>query len=198
MTTKQYVKKYGLDISNKFNHKDFCQDLTSEFIALLEYNKANDNLKGFDNAVRCIKMKFDAISNKTLGVFPEKLWNYFFATTIAPIREELCPKDMEARRLKQQRKKEEWEARKAYEERMYNFWDSDFFNSFFKLSIEAPPTDEFTILGLYDTANEYQIIEAYRELVMVHHPDKGGKQEKFIELTDAKNKCLSWLRSKNN
>ena len=91
MTTKEYVKKYRLNESDKFNHSNFCEDLANEFICLLEYNKATDNIKGFDNAVRCIRMKFDSISNKTLGILPETLWKYFFATVIVKLREELCP-----------------------------------------------------------------------------------------------------------
>ncbi len=113
MTTKEYVTKYKLNISDKFNHSDFCQDLASELICLLEYNKANDNIKGFDNADRCIRMKFDAINNKTVGQIPEKLWNYFFATVIVKLREELCPKDMQRKREIQEQKKKEWEQRKA-------------------------------------------------------------------------------------
>lgn len=106
MTTKEYVSKYKLDVSDKFNHTLFVQDLANDFIALLEINKANDNLKGFDNAVRCVKMKYDAIVNKTRGVFPEKLWNFFWATVVVKLREELCPRDMEKKRqIQEERKK---------------------------------------------------------------------------------------------
>lgn len=78
MTTKEYLKKYNLSTTNKFLHSEFVRDLTNEFIVLLEMNKAENNIKGFDNALRCVKMKFDAISNKTVGGgLPDSLWKYF-------------------------------------------------------------------------------------------------------------------------
>jgi hypothetical protein len=200
MTTKEYVKKYNLNLSDKFNHSDFCQDLASEFICLLEYNKANDNLKGFDNAVRCIRMKFDAVSNKTLGILPEKLWNYFFATVIVKLREELCPKDMERKREIQEQRKKEWEqrkAREAWESQQFNdfFWGRNFHSFLFSNQKISKPIRSFDVLGLPENATESDVRSAYKKLVVLHHPDKGGKQDKFIEITESKNKCLSWLES---
>lgn len=194
MTTKEYVKKYKLDLSDKFNHSDFCKDLASEFICLLEYNKANDNLKGFDNSVRCIRMKFDAISNKTLGIMPEKLWNYFFATVIVKLREELCPKDMQRKREVQEQKQKEWEERKERENNYFNnIWEQDFFSLLFTVDKSKKPIECFEFLGLSETASETEVKSAYRKLAGLHHPDKGGKQEIFIQITESKNKCLHWL-----
>lgn len=200
MTTKEYVKKYELHLSDKFNHSNFCQDLASEFICLLEYNKANDNLKGFDNAVRCIRMKFDAISNKTLGVLPEKLWNYFFATVIVKLREELCPKDMQRKREIQDRKQKEWEQRKKqreWENEQFNdyFWGQNFYSFLFSQVQNPKPNECFEILGLSANANEVEVKSAYKKLANLHHPDKGGKQEMFVQITESKNKCLNWLSS---
>lgn len=200
MTTKEYVNKYGLHLSDKFNHSEFCQDLASEFICLLEYNKANDNIKGFENAVRCIRMKFDSISNKTLGVLPEKLWNYFFATVIVKLREELCPKDMQRRREVQEQKKKEWEQRKAqreWENEHFNdlFWSRNFFGFLFAIRNNQKPVESFAILGLSEDANENDVKAAYKKLAVVHHPDKGGKQDMFVKITESKNKCLSYLQS---
>lgn len=200
MTTKEYVNKYKLDVSDRFSHSDFFQDLASEFICLLEYNKANDNLKGFDNAVRCIRMKFDSISNKTVGVLPEKLWNYFFATVIVKLREELCPRDMNNRRKVQEQKKAEWEKRKKmreWENEQFNdfFWGRNFYSFLFSNINNNKPIECFTVLGLSVDANELDVKSAYKKLSMLHHPDKGGKQDKFVEITDSKNKCLSWLES---
>lgn len=193
MTTKEYVLKYNLSNSNKFNHLDFCKDLASEFICLLEYNKADNNIKGFDNAVRCIRMKFDAISNKTLGVFPEKLWNYFFATVIVKLREEMCKVEMEQRRILSEKKKKDWEEREERRKFADGFWDRSFFHFLFDMVHREKPVDDFAVLGLSGNASASDVKTAYRELSMKHHPDKGGKQEHFIKLTDSKNKCLSWL-----
>jgi hypothetical protein len=201
MTTKEYVVKYKLDLSDKFDHSNFVQDLTDEFICLLEYNKANDNLKGFDNALRCIRMKYDAISNKTLGVLPEKLWNYFFATVVVKLREQLCPKDMQKKRELQEQKKREWEQRKKFREwenEQFNdfFWNQNFYSFLFSKSAKSnKPVESFTVLGLTENASEEDVKSAYRKLSLLHHPDKGGKQDKFIEITTSKNKCLNWFSS---
>jgi len=198
MTSKEYVQKYRLNVSDKFNHSEFCQDLASEFICLLEYNKANDNLKGFDNALRCIRMKFDSINNKTVGELPEKLWNYFFATVVSKLREELCPKDMQRRREENERKKKEWEQRKSYkqwEQEQFNdyFWGRNFYSFLFAGVKSQKPVECFTVLGVSENATEEEVKTAYKKLAIVHHPDKGGKQDRFIEITESKNKCLSWI-----
>ncbi len=135
MKTKDYIEKYKLNISDKFNHAEFVQDLASEFIALLEVNKANDNIKGFDNAVRAIRMKFDAINNKTVGELPTKLWNYFFATVIAKLRDEICPTEMKVRREQQERKRKMYEERKAMYDSMNDFFWGNHFSQCFLLIV---------------------------------------------------------------
>lgn len=196
MKPLDYVKKYNLDKTNKFNHTDFVFDITNDFISLLELNKAENNIKGFENSLRCIKMKFDSISNKTLGVFPEKLWGFFFASVVVKLREEMCPKDMEKRRKQKEARenyRREWQ---RIEDEMYdtyfNFKILDFLLSLSKISI---PFSDFQILGLTHECSEDDIKKAYRKLSMKYHPDKGGDQEYFIAITSAKNKCLAYLKS---
>ncbi len=87
--------------------------LTSEFFAQLEYFKAENNIKGFDNALKVIRMKWDSISNKIPYGLPEKLWNYFFATVVAPARENLSPSEMERRRKEAAEKRAYYERQKA-------------------------------------------------------------------------------------
>ena len=203
MKTKNYVEQYQLNIDDKFSHSDFISDLTNEFLVLLEFNKANDNIKGFDNAVRAIRMKWDAINNKTVGQLPDKLWNYFFATVVVKLREELCPKDMA-------RRKELQEAQRlAAEQRKINnsFYDS-FYDDFFKqrtnfllliLQQKRAPFTEFAVLGFNQDSVDIEAVsitnvnKAYRNMSLSCHPDKGGKQEDFILLTEARNKCIQWL-----
>jgi DnaJ-class molecular chaperone len=48
----------------------------------------------------------------------------------------------------------------------------------------------YSILGVPKTANEKEIQRAYRKLALKHHPDKGGDEEKFKELSTAY-ECLS-------
>jgi DnaJ homolog subfamily B member 4 len=48
----------------------------------------------------------------------------------------------------------------------------------------------YDVLGVPKTANEKDIQRAYRKLALKHHPDKGGDEEKFKELSTAYD-CLS-------
>ena len=66
-------------------------------------------------------------------------------------------------------------------------------------SVQAVPSAEFVLLGIknIEYITESDIKTAYRSLSIKHHPDKGGKQEDFIKITEAKNKCLAWLNAKN-
>lgn len=195
MTTKEYVSKYRLDKSDRFDHSQFVEDLADDLIALLEINKALDNIKGFDNAVRCVRMKFDAINNKTLGNIPEKLWNYFYAAVVVKLQEEMCPREMNRRREIKADKQKAYEQRKQWEQQMFDdFWGRSFHNMLFGARKSfAPPIEAFEVLKLTTHSNIDDVKTAYKKLSIIHHPDKGGKQEKFIEITEAKNKCLEWL-----
>lgn len=193
MTTQEYVKKYSLNVSDKFNHSDFVEDLASDLIALLEINKAKDNIKGFDNALRCVRMKFDAINNKTVGEIPEKLWKYFYATVVVKLRDEICPRESERRREEQEQKKKDWEQRKAFRDRQDDFWSWNFYSFLFSAKKSVKPLESFSVLGLSDGADENDVKSAYKKLALTHHPDRGGKQEAFVGITEAKNKCLAWL-----
>ena len=202
MKTQDYVRKFELNINDKFSHNEFVADLANDFIVLLELNKAEDNIKGFENALRALRMKWDAINNKTVGCLPDKLWNFFFATVVVKLREQLCPKDMEKKRQLAEEKKKAWEARKAqekWEEAQFKNWYWNDFNTFLgSLSNNKQvPIASFNILGIpHDSSTSEDVNKIYRKLVLKHHPDKGGKQEDFIEITEAKNKCLQYFESK--
>jgi len=43
----------------------------------------------------------------------------------------------------------------------------------------------YQILGVKPTADEREIRRAYRELVMRHHPDRGGDPQKFRQIQEA-------------
>lgn len=51
----------------------------------------------------------------------------------------------------------------------------------------------FTRLGLTLESKEEDVKAKYRTLSMTKHPDKGGSSEEFIEITEAKNKCIEYL-----
>lgn len=192
MTTKHYVQKYGLDKGNQFSHEDFVKDMTFELLGLLELNKSENNIKGFDNALRCLTMKWNAISNKTLGVFPEKLWNFFYDTVVIKLRKDMCFEEHTKREKASEALKKRAE-RRAHEERRF---ERDFFHNFWTLLAFAKierPIESFILLGIDSTADADAVKKAYRTLSLKYHPDKGGTQEQFVELTTAKNKCLQFL-----
>jgi len=97
-TTQDYVTKYNLDKTNKFNHRNFVKDLKCDFNVLL-----TDDIRltgpltpaRFESAVKKVKMKFDAISNKVKGDidYANGLWKYFFANVIVEKRDSFFPKD---------------------------------------------------------------------------------------------------------
>jgi len=205
MTTKEYIVKYKLSVSNKFNHTDFVEDLLMDFMTLLEVGKSPSkglNIKGFENTVNALRHKWDAIHNKTVdGGLPEKLWGFFFATKIVKMREELFPKEMERRKQEREENKQRYEERKRmYDEDMGDPFGNFFYGAFFAslFSKRAKPDTSFTVLGLDSSAGLEEVKTAYRQLSLLHHPDKGGNKEKFIEVTEAKNKCLSYLSNKQN
>lgn len=194
MKTKEYVKKFKLNLGNKFNHSEFVNDLTVDFITLLEVGNGKGNLKGFNNAVNAIRMKYDAINNKTVGCLPEKLWNFFFATVVAKMRNDLFPEEMEKRRVEKERRKKMYEDRKNWEEQMYgNFFEDYFAHILANMKRSIVPSDSFAILGLTSDSSVNDVKSAYKKLSMQHHPDKGGDKNKFTQITDAKNKCLAYL-----
>lgn len=207
MKTKEYLDKYNLHKGwNTKIQNEFISDMTSEFEAQLMLNKAEDNIRGFDNALRCIRMKWDSISNKIPYGIPDKLWNYFFATVIAPLREQMCPKEMQRRREIREEKQRRYEERKKWErdfvEEMYqaymNSWKNYYKNLLAHIVLASMPIDSFAYLGLAVDATVDDIQKRFRELALKAHPDRGGSQEKFIELTNHRNKCLKWASTRNN
>jgi len=187
----EYVKKYKLSESDNFNHNSFISDLTIDFGSLLEVGNATQNFKGYENAVRAIKMKWDGINNKTLGQLPDKLWGYFYATVIAKTKEELFSDILNAQRKEKAERKSAYEERKKWEDSENERFFSWFFGS---VKIDNTPIGEFKTLSLESDASEQDIKDRYRTLSKQHHPDKGGSQKVFIEITEAKNKCLAWAK----
>ena len=193
MKTKEYIKKYKLNIDDKFSHNEFVEDLTYEFISLLEVGKATENIKGFENATRAIRMKWDAINNKTVGQLSEKLWNFFWATVIVKTKEQLFPKEIARQKEIREAKKHEWEERRKWEDQEFNSFFDWGFLSFLK-SAQIPRVS-LQLLNLDDSKKptKEELNSAYKKLALKHHPDKGGKQEDFIMITEAKNKVQTWI-----
>jgi hypothetical protein len=199
MKPKEYIKKYNLGVPNAtFSHNAFIADFANDFLAVVEFhsNSNNWNYTIFKNCITEVRRKWDAISNKMHGTgLPDKLWNYFYATVVVKTRDEFF-----GEYLKQ--KEEKYRERKRFNEEMYGSFRGFGFNFFFEyifsgfmrsLGEQAIPTESFNTLNLTIGANIEEVKNAYRELAVKHHPDKGGDAEMFNAITQAKNKCIAYL-----
>ncbi len=76
------------------------------------------------------------------------------------------------------------------------------FNQIF-IGMEATPDDDvlkienksewYDILGVSKEANKQDIINAYKSLSKVHHPDVGGKPEDFVKIREAYEKGVKQI-----
>jgi hypothetical protein len=261
MKTQEYVRKYKLNESDKFDTSEFVADLTNDFIGLIEWFKLKSAFQypHFQECVKQIRQKWDSINNKTAGELPERLWNCFYITVIDESERELFPeiaekihevKMMSYAKLKKFLSErdiwlpeygfmgkyddrnysiidkhgnpvlefayEEAKSRKAERDRLeeeelkreHAEWqkrqrarmgeDHDWFNFFLGSLLRSSniPSSDFDVLGLPTTATEEEVKGMYRKLSLKHHPDRGGKQEDFITITNSKNKCLAYIASK--
>ena len=63
MKPKEFIERFNIAGGWRSAIQDeFLAKMTSELLAFCEYYKAADNIKGFENAVKVIRMKWDDIS----------------------------------------------------------------------------------------------------------------------------------------
>lgn len=206
MKPKEYIRKYKLDSDIKFDHNLFTVDLAQDFINTIEYLQEVKqlNYNRFQTCVKEIKTKFDGIVNKAKAHTDwEKLWKYFYATTIVKIRDKLFSEYLEKQKRQRERKSTGNIFGGLFSEdffeglssgTFYASWSDTIWTERLKGLLSVPqPISAFTTLGLESNCTEKDVQTKYRELALQHHPDKGGNKEKFIELIEAKNKCLVYL-----
>lgn len=219
MKPKEYIKLFNLDQpvmgvwnNHHFPMKKILDAFSDDFSTLLMVGKARENIKGYENAIRAMHTKMDAIKNQCHPQFKvavQNAWNIFYASIVAPMREDLFPKEMEKRREEKatrDRMREEqraWESAWGNRNRFWreafggsNDWDN-FFNGYYNRIFRTVFTDtietQFKVLGLTITATAEDVKSAYRKLALLHHPDRGGDRVKFEEVTEAKEKCLKYI-----
>lgn len=132
MTTKEYVKRFKLDLENyEFNREDFLKALKDEFlerVILTKESREKSNLQFtyniFQSLVKEIQSKFWAISNKKAGKpFTKELFGAFYAMAIVDIRTKFFPKEqkmIEDRRRNIEEQSRIKEEEKYYEDTMYS------------------------------------------------------------------------------
>lgn len=99
-----------------------------------------------------------------------------------------------ARANVQFRMRKEWEDSRSREKFS---WFDYLFSTNIRVNLDEYKT-YITLLRLEQDFKAEDVSKQYRQLSLIHHPDKGGNSEKFIELTEAKNKCLEYLKLKTN
>ena len=96
-----YVNKYGFDRPHmKVLFDELAEDLNSDFMQLLEVGKARENIAGYENAIRAMYSKYEGILQKSHPSNRRAIvacWRRFYATVVAPLREELFPDEMAKR-----------------------------------------------------------------------------------------------------
>ena len=128
------------------------------------------------------------------------MWRYFFATVVVKLREEMCPREVQARKKRAEEKRKAWETRQEARRAWEQQWDDLFRESIYErlfmsmLILSEIPTESFAFMELPTTASEDDIKTKFRELAMKYHPDKGGDKDKFTVLLEHKNKCLKWAQ----
>ena len=106
--------------------------------------------------------------------------------------EELRKKETRERRAREKqerRQRAEHEQRQRQNRREYQYQQtySSPSNSY---------SSYFSTLNLTIKATSDEVKKNYRKLAMVYHPDKStGNQTKFVEVTKAKEKCLSYIKN---
>lgn len=116
MKPNEYIKKYSLDslkLKGTDNEKfvaDFHVDYEALLLSTLDKN-GDANIKGYDQTVKVMRDKWDAIQRKTANSLNEGLWKFMYATIFAKVREELFPEEMKRRKEEKEQKQKEWEDR---------------------------------------------------------------------------------------
>ncbi len=201
MKPRDYIKKYKLtDSDSRFSHNNFIDDIKMDFMTMFEITFNSDgvaNIAGFENTVRAIRQKWDSINAKTAGALPDKLWNYFYASFICTMRDDMFPAEMAKRARDYEERKTERERRKQWERQSSwgdGFWQeyiNNFWRSLFKGMQNVDVSLHLSTLGLRAPVSRDEVTSKYRELSMRYHPDKpGGDTRKFREITEAKNVVL--------
>jgi len=215
MKPKEYISKYNMNGIHSFNHNHFVADLSNDFMATIELlnSKGQLNLKRFEVCVKEIRQKFDSIFLKSSNIKEEefeKIWKYFYATTIVKVKDDLFGEVIRKQKERKRNYRNQFHGAYYRSFRDFDFghveYDFDdmfeqifnsFFENFFKrfaganYFTEDQKKSDMSILELQENFTADDVNKNYRKLSLQHHPDKGGSNEMFLKITEAKNRLLS-------
>lgn len=85
MTTKEIVAQYGWQQGyNPRGQRHLLSVFTEELTLRLRKHMTP---RDFSNAVREVRRKWDALSNRIPGGIPDGAWNFWYATTVVTMRD---------------------------------------------------------------------------------------------------------------
>ena len=102
-------------------------------------------------------------------------------------------------RMGHARAKVQFKTHRTHRKRSRFSWTDYIFSQGLDIFSEDEYIPSFELLGIrgdLSKVKESQVQKAYRNLSMKHHPDKGGNAETFVEITEAKNKCMEYFAIK--
>lgn len=207
MKVAEYVSTFNLKGASHFDRDAFLIQFSSEFESNVK-SLSQMNPKIWENTIIQYKQKWDNIFNKSKLTRDQsdKFWGFFFATKVIPVRNSLFPGEwktiLHEYRIKNDRdyrirfnRKEEYKQEQDFLRKDFEEFQQSFFNSFFKRSHDPIKQACIILLNLQDQElTEQAVIVAYRNLAKTKHPDVGGSQEEFVQITEAKDKLLELLK----
>lgn len=85
----------------------------------------------------------------------------------------------------------EREARRRREQQQWESWQKQYSSqNSYSAPNQTPYAVLYNILQISPTNDKTIIKAAYRKLVLIHHPDRGGNEEKFKQITEAYEKLM--------
>ena len=212
MKPKEYIRKFNLQNGwEQSKSKPFLDELANELAATFELFDKPDDINAFDHSLDQISSKWNSISKKIPFGLPDKLWDFFFASRVAPLRESVCPTFTSQEKKKQAKYKRIEEEERQRQKEIDDYWHGvfekenkqreEFFNKFSSFIMQALlgssiPTSSFEYFGLPCSSSMDEVMKAFHEKMLKVHPDKGGTKELAVECIENKNKCMAYLNGK--
>lgn len=135
-------------------------------------------------------------------LFPNKYRKTINDREIAKLEQERRKREQKERREREKKKAEQQAWERAQESRKrqsrrnsrYSEYNKSYekFESF-NFRFKSQSKSSFELLNLPVSSTKEEVKKAYRKLSLLHHPDKGGDSKKFIEITEARDKCMKIL-----
>lgn len=209
MKVKEYIKKYDLDKTHVFDRVSFIEDLKTDFFTMAAVYK-KIGIGEWNVLIKSVKQKFDGIFNKSKVNVEgaERLWNFFYASVVVPFRDEKFPdfkQSVHKHKMHNDRNyrmhqvaEEQWKEINDHFKKMHEEFFRNFTNNLKAFSLPEQIITCRRILQINDDeALSLEIIDKnFKFLAKIHHPDRGGKREKFIEIMEAKEKLEGYLDKK--